>query len=172
MLKSMGSQSQIWLSNRTTTMTSEILYEITINQDEFWRCWTKRKGEKKHHSDLYSLNPILKQTLKMRQPPLCYAVELIHEEATPFPVSSPLPTGARSLWLSELQLSPGRGERAEWALHSGKWNYQRQERPENNAFVGSKFTLHSFGRKKMMTNAPCYPERNLSLIYCVCVCVC
>ena len=81
------SKSQVWLSSWTATITNEILYEITISQDAFWRCWTKRKGEKKHHSDLYSLNPTLKQTLKVRQPPLCYVLELIHEEALVFPVS-------------------------------------------------------------------------------------
>ena len=146
------------------------MYEITINQDDFWRCRTKRKGEKKHHSDLYSLNPTLKQTLKMRQPPFSYGLELTHEEATLFPVSSPLPTFAWSLWLSELQLNPGRGERAEWALHSGKWNCQRQELPEKNAFVGSKFTLHSFWQKKNDDKCSMLPRKKpFPHILCTCV---
>ena len=166
-------KSQLWLTNWTTTIINEILYEITINQDDFWRCWTKRKGEKKHHSDLYLLNPTLKQTLKMRQPPLSYVLELIHEEATLFPVSSPLLTFAWSLWLSELQLNPGREERAEWAWHSGKSNCQRQERPENNAFV-HKFTLHSLAEKNdgkcsMLPRKKPFPH---ILCTCVCVCVC
>ena len=91
--------------------------------------------------------------------------------------SSPLPTFAWSLWLSELRLNPGRGERAEWASHSGKWNCQSQECPENNAFVGSKFTLYSFGRKKWwqmfhVTQKETFPSYTMYVCVCVCVCVC
>ena len=164
-------KSRARLSNWTTTIINEILYEITINQDDFWRCWTKRKGEKKHHSDLYLLNPTLKQTLIMRQPPLSYVLELIHEEATLFPVSSPLPTFAWSLWLSELQLNPGRGERAEWAWHSGKSNCQRQEHPENNALV-HKFTLHSLAEKNDGKCSMWPRKKPFPHILCTCVCVC
>ena len=65
----------------------------------------------------------------MRQPRPCYVLELISEEATPFPVtflSSPLPTFARSLQLPVLQLNPvGRGGEDSVSLRSGKQSCQR-----------------------------------------------
>lgn len=67
-------------------LTSEILYEITINHNDLWNSWIKPDG-KKFHSSPDLPNHTIKQSLKMRQPPHpCYVPELISKEATPFSV--------------------------------------------------------------------------------------